>query len=321
MVQAFTALGYDRSRLMVAAGLDVVTLDDPDARVPCETYETLVTHAQRERFTPNIGVELARHVPIGAYPLLDYLILTSDTVGAGLRHLQRYFQLTGSPMAIEIREDPDQVRVLAQGPQNAFSVEFFCGLMVLDLRIETNGAFFASRVSFMHTPDDVRVIEGILRCPVEIGSTWNGVAISPAQCELPFRRRDPVLRGMLERLADAIIARLPKVVGIAADVQRVLASHQVGTDLAIGAVARQLVTSPRTLQRRLAAEGTSYQGVVDRWRKEAAAQHIAEGTLPICEIAYLLGYSEPASFHRAFRRWYHTTPEMYRRTSRTASGV
>jgi len=80
------------------------------------------------------------------------------------------------------------------------------------------------------------------------------------------------------------------------------------------------VTSARTWQRRLAAEGVSYQELVDRSKKDAAARYVADSTLPICEIAFLLGYSEPAPFHRAFRRWYHTTPEAFRKAARGGDG-
>jgi AraC-like DNA-binding protein len=77
-------------------------------------------------------------------------------------------------------------------------------------------------------------------------------------------------------------------------------------------VARQLAMSGRTLQRRLAAEGVSYQQLLDDTRKEAAGRLLIESTLAIAEVAYLVGYSEPAPFHRAFRRWYGVTPEAFR---------
>jgi AraC-like DNA-binding protein len=70
--------------------------------------------------------------------------------------------------------------------------------------------------------------------------------------------------------------------------------------------------SPRTLQRRLAAERQSYQQVLDGWRKDAARRHLAASALSIGEIAWLLGFSEPAPFHRAFKRWFGTTPQAFR---------
>ena len=84
----------------------------------------------------------------------------------------------------------------------------------------------------------------------------------------------------------------------------------------IDALARELAMSSRTLQRRLAAERVSYQELLDDVRKQAAARYLAEPTLAICEVAYLVGYSEPAPFHRAFRRWYGMTPENFREQQR-----
>ena len=67
-----------------------------------------------------------------------------------------------------------------------------------------------------------------------------------------------------------------------------------------------------SLQRRLAASGFSYNEVLDAMRRDAAAQYLAGESFSIGEIAFLLGYSEPAAFHRAFKRWHGITPAAYR---------
>jgi AraC-like DNA-binding protein len=98
--------------------------------------------------------------------------------------------------------------------------------------------------------------------------------------------------------------------GVIVDLQRDRIAG--GADTRIETVARRLATSPRTLQRRLAAEGLSYQQVLDEWRQAAAERHLTASALSIGEIAYLLGFSEPAPFHRAFKRWYGITPRAFR---------
>jgi len=143
-------------------------------------------------------------------------------------------------------------------------------------------------------------------------SEWDGVRISREAWNLPLRRRDPVLRRVLETQANDILARLPPRTGIALEVQRALASRVAGGDVGIDTIARPLAMSARSLQRRLSAEGVSYQALVDETRKEAARRYVAGSALSLAEIAYLVGYSEPASFHRAFKRWYGVTPEGFR---------
>src|SRR5262249_48890495 len=83
-------------------------------------------------------------------------------------------------------------------------------------------------------------------------------------------------------------------------------------DTRIETIARRLATSPRTLQRRLSSEGLSYQKLLDDWRKDSARRHLSSSALSIGEIAYLLGFAEPAPFHRAFKRWFGVTPHAFR---------
>jgi AraC-like DNA-binding protein len=100
--------------------------------------------------------------------------------------------------------------------------------------------------------------------------------------------------------------------GLALDVRRVLMSRLARGESDIELVARELAMSSRTLQRRLAAVGLSYHELLDRARRETAERSIADSSLSIGEVAYLTGYSEPAAFYRAFRRWTGVTPQVYR---------
>jgi AraC-like DNA-binding protein len=313
-VDGLRALGYDTDVLLETAGLSTAGLADPDGRVPCQAWGIVVGGAQRQRFTPNLALALAEVTAFGAWPLLDYLVATADTVGAGLRQLARYFHVTGDAIAFTIHDACDPVRVeIAASPM---AVEFEVALLVMRIRSETGGRFRAAGASFAHAVDDPAAFSRALGCPVAHNAGWSGLTIPSESWGLPLCHRDPILRKVLEAHADEILARLPARGGLALDVQRALAARIGGGDTRIESVGRALAMSPRTLQRRLAAEGVSYQTLLEDARKEAAGRYLAEGTLAIGEIAYLLGYSEPAPFHRAFKRWFGTTPESYRRQNR-----
>lgn len=79
-------------------------------------------------------------------------------------------------------------------------------------------------------------------------------------------------------------------------------------------IAKALAVSPRTLQRRLEAEGTSFGEVWDESRRQVACKHLRNPKIAIKEVAYMLGFSEPSTFYRAFRRWTGATPLDYRRS-------
>ena len=83
----------------------------------------------------------------------------------------------------------------------------------------------------------------------------------------------------------------------------------------IDAVAQNLHYSVRTLCRRLAAEGTTFQAIKDEVRRDIAIQRLTRSGDAIAEIAYDVGFDNPTAFHRAFRHWTGSTPNAYRRTA------
>ena len=313
VVSGLERLGYVAKPLLVTAGLANVRLDDPDARISCEAMGALLSGALKQRFIPNLGLELAQVTELGAYPLLDYLVVTSDSVGAGARQLAQYFRLTSSPVTITVHEDDDPIRVeMASMAPMPFAIEYVAGLLVRHFGTETSGRFAPVAVALRHVPDDIVAFERIVGCPVAPTASWSGVSVSRDVWRLPLRRGDPVLRGVLEAQADSLLARLPPCAGVARDAQRLLVERLAGGEVGMRDVARALAMSVRTLQRRLAAEGVSFQRLLEEARKESAARHVSESRLSIGEIAFLLGYSEPAPFHRAFKRWYGMTPDRCR---------
>jgi len=312
-VDALVRLGFDADPLLAAAGIPRADLDDPDGRIPCASVDAMFGHAMRQRPIKNLGARIAAVTPIGAFPMIDYLVVTSDSVSAGLKQLARYHRLVGVPIQLHLHEDDDPVRIVFDGLPGAFGFEFEITLCALHLRTETDGRFRVQQVSFAHRPDDSSEIERLVGCPIEAEAAWNGLVVTRGAWELPFRRRDPILRRVLEDQANAMLARLPAERGMVLEVRRALTSRVAGGEMRIDAVARALATSVRSLQRQLADEGASYQELVNLARRDAAERYLADTTLPIAEVAYLLGYAEPAAFHRAFKRWRRETPQTFRR--------
>jgi AraC-like DNA-binding protein len=196
------------------------------------------------------------------------------------------------------------------------SVEYSVAVASRFLREEAESATSFAHVSFVHQPDDVAELERLLGCEVRPRASWAGAAMTRDAWQIPLKRRDPVLRGLLETQADAITPRVSAAGTLRLDVRRAIASRLSRSETAIEIVARDLGLSSRTLQRRLSASGLSYQELFDGVRREAAEKHIEDPSLAIGEVAYLAGYSEPAAFHRAFKRWTGVTPQTFRRRLR-----
>jgi AraC-like DNA-binding protein len=311
-VNALERLGYSPELLLAGTGVSRKDLENPGAPIHCSVIGSVLASAMQARPMKNLAMRMAAETPIGAFPLIDYLVVTSENVAAGLKQLARYFRLEDAPYTLYFREDEDPVRVLVEGTADAFSIEFEIALCVSHLREETEHQVQPAFVSFIHCPDDVAEMERTLGCPIHWNAAWNGLAFPREMWQLPLRRRDPVLRKVLEQHADEIAERLPAADGVALEVRRALASRIAKGDVQIASIARALATSTRSLQRRLSAAGVTYQDLLDQTRREAANTYLRVATLSIGEVAYLLGYSEPAAFHRAFKRWTGMGPQEFR---------
>jgi len=312
-------LGYDKTALLSAAGVTAAQMEDPDGRVPCMSIPALIGQAMRTRPTTNLGIKVAAQTPIGAFQLLDYLIVTCQNVSQGIRQLARYLRLSEAPFSVEIHDDEDPVRIVYVGIQDSFTAEFEIALAIFHLRREAESRLQPEYACFTHTPDDLNEAEQLLGCPMRTQRPWLGLALSRQSWELPLRRRDAVLQSLLLRNADEIADRLPKPNDVVSDLRRILLSRLAQGDSNIESVARSMGTSVRSLQRRLTYRGSSYQDVLDSIRREAAGQYLSDRNLSISEVGYLLGYSEPAAFHRAFKRWHGSTPHEFRLAHRPPS--
>ena len=312
MLRVLEQLGYDLDRLLASAGLQRADVADPDALLPSRACAAVFENAHRERRVCNLALQLAQRTPVGANPLLDYLIVSSDSVEQGLDRLTRYLALVNPSVGLAVRPERGAVRVVVERAQTPFFTELTVSLCVIRFIRETADRFRAAHVSFVHEPDDATEYARVLSCQIRAKASWNGVVIPRPALDLPLTRRDPVLRGWLERQAAAILARLPASGDACDEVRSVLSAQATAGEMTIDAVARRLSTTPRTLQRRLARRGTSFDTLRDDARRQAAELYLTTTTLTIAEVTYLLGYSEPTAFHRAFRRWHGTTPQAFR---------
>jgi len=310
-LDAFERLGYDRTALLAAAHVDVDSLNQPDVRLPCTVYGALIETAHRMRPARNLGMQLARATPLGAYSLLDYLVLTSDTVRAAVTQLARYFRLIGAPTTFEIVDAGECTTIVVESGGSHFAAEYTIALVIFHLRTETGGVFGPERVDFVCRPDEIAELERAFGCPVTGSAESNCVVLSRRTCDLPLAHANPTLRALLEQHPDADVSDAAAST-VPDQVKRVLRGRVNGGEARIEAVARELAMAPRTLQRKLGEHGLTFHDLVEDARKAAAARHLGDRRLSIAEIAYLLGYSEPAAFHRAFKRWHGVSPQAYR---------
>lgn len=312
--------------LFSAHGITTAVLNDIEARIPFITARRLWTDAERMTGDRDIGLSIGEEGPLGA-GLIAYAVQASATLGAAYRTLCRFHRLVTDAGTVALILEGARARlVLHTGgsdddPLPRHIAELYLALWVRGGRQLTGVDWSPGAVRFRHVqPPDIGKHRRIFRAPLSFGQSTDEIEFDASLLELPLKSADPRLAAILERYGDEQLSRLPPTTDFAAEVRHAIAGSLRNDDATLERLAARFHTTPRTLQRRLAASGISLRGLVDDVRRQLALDHVARGELPIAEVAFLLGFDAVTSFHRAFRRWTGTTPTEYRRGAGRAVG-
>jgi AraC-like DNA-binding protein len=191
--------------------------------------------------------------------------------------------------------------------------EFYAGLLLRTGRESTTAPWQPLEVHFRHPPIEPRAErERLLRAPVHFSRAHDQIVLPASVLDLPLRERDPVFLEVMQRHANALLRKVtPRT--LQERVRSTLVDLIPEGRATLEEVAAALSASPRTLQRELQQEGTSFTSELDAVKRQVAEQSIASGRLEIIEVAFITGFTELSAFYRAFRRWTGTTPGEYRR--------
>ena len=323
LVSGLRELGHDPTTILAAVGIDDTTLNDPDGRVPMSVAIALLARAVEQTGDTNLGLHLAEHAELSSVDVHFYAMASSPTLGAAYERLCRYQRLIHetSRVELEIRDDRAVLRHQLAGGMAAprQTAEFLLTAWVRTGRVVTGVDWRPLEVHFAHpAPPDPSEHACFFRADVHFAMGENALVLPTALLQTPCVRADPALVAVLDRYAADRLEQAPRTSSIADRVRSALADELRGGEPTAARLAARLKMSVRTLNRLLAAEGTSYRELLDALRRELAARHLAGDHVSIAEVSFLLGFSELSSFHRAFKRWTSRTPAEFRHAHRSS---
>lgn len=288
---------YAREQVYRLWGKLAARLDDPDLGLH-------IAEAEADQTSVGVLEYSARHAPM---------------LGDAFSRVERYGRLVhdGADFRFVRKGDigtlsytlPD----LPDGP-NRQAAEWAAASWVLKGRAFTGQDFAPLRVRFRHrAPARITEHERIFRCPVDFGDELTEVTFTGDVLDLPVKGADRGLGQVLDTYAAELVERLPAHNTIEDRVRHYLIKAlSTGGDPSLQAIAKALAMSARTLQRRLKDDGLTHRELVEEIRQSLAMKFVDDDSLSIGEIAFLLGFSEPSAFLRAFRRWTGTSPGRMR---------
>lgn len=308
--------GHDADAFVRELGVDPAALDDRTARVPLSAVVGVTERAAELAGDPYFGLHAGEQVDERSFDVVSYAAAACATLRGALETTIRYFRLLAEARTFSLETEGGEARLSTRLalPEGRHATELVLALNHALARRLTAGPWALREVWLTHaaparTAEHARFFEAPLRFDAPV----DALVFDAALLDLPLRTADPTLAAILRGVADDLLEELATDGSAALEVRRRLPELIRSGDAGVEATARAMATSARTLQRRLRDEGTNHRALLDEVRHQLAVRYLARPELSAAEVGFLLGFADPASFHRAFKRWTGTTPAEHRR--------
>lgn len=316
-------LGGNPGALLARFGIDEGALQDDDGLIPITAHDLMLDAAASELDCPDLGLRLAASQDLTILGPLAVAIQASSTLGDALNCASRFLFIHSPALRIEIEDDPVGRRGvvalayrkdLLESTYSPQGIELGLGVFHRAAASMLGGVRALRSVLIPHAPlSPVKHYVDHFGADVRFGGSLAALCVERNVLEEGFA-------GANEAIRNVAIAHLSRHfhdprLGLSAQVRVAVAQSLRSSHPNVTGVAPLLAIHPRTLQRRLAAEGTSFTRILDEVRRDAADRYLTATDIPIGHVSLMLGFTEQSSLTHAARRWFGTSPREHRRTA------
>ena len=315
------AAGADAGLLLAQAGLSAAAIEDRSARIGVADqirFVGLVAEALGDR---SLGFHLAYEHDPRELGLLYYVAASADTLGDALRRMERYIDIQNEGVTAAVGKGRT-VRVSfhyvgVARHTDIQQMNFIIASIIRICRQLTGRMLSPTHVRLMHRiGKDKAELERLLDSVIDDGAGADTIEFPAASWDLPIVSADPHLHRLcVQSCEEALAGRSKPASPLKINVENAIAELLPHGQARHALVAAKLGLSPRTLARRLSADGASFVQIQEEVRAALAKRYLADRTLTVSEIAWLLGYAEIGTFTRAYRRWTGMSPSAGRARS------
>ncbi len=295
-------------------------LTSPAARVSVRQVLECCRNALRLTRNPQFAYHAGLRFHVSAYGMYGFAMLASTDFRQTMAFIQQYHQLATPLGAIGFEERGDRAawniapldHPLVDSDLYRYLVELHCGIFLSILRDLMGGAFSPQEVGLIYAPATISgAYPAYAGYPVLFRQPANQLEFDAAWLDQPAVLGNQITYAAVVKLCDNLLEELELQAGVAGRVRHAVLIRGVA-EVGFDQIAQDLGLSPRTLRRHLGQEGAPFRRLLDELRAEMAIKYLRETLLPVDQIGEMLGFSEPANFRRAFRRWTKAAPGEYR---------
>ena len=321
-LQGFTELveelGEDPLALLRAAHLRPEAVGDHDSFVSYRSVTAVLEAAARATGAGDFGRRLGARQGLEILGPLGVAARTAPTVGAALQAIEQYLTVYSPALAVGVRAQPGDAlasfdwRLLdPRPPVHRQAAELALGVSCRVFKLLAGADFLPTSVQLRHHPlTDLPAYTSYFGCPVEFEAPGYGFRFAASILARPVGE-DSAVHAVVQDYLDTIVipAESTTADAVAALIRRMLPTGGLDLDL----VADHLAYHRRTLQRQLAAQGTTFGALVDQVRREEAERYLRDTDMPLAQLAGILDLSEHSALTRACKRWFGIAPSQLRR--------
>jgi AraC-like DNA-binding protein len=314
-------LGGDPDALLRASGLDPTSLADGDAYISYRRVILVTERAAAELDCPDLGLRMAQKTGAAMLGPLSVAMYNSETVRDAIATARRFLHFHNPAAVIALaRFDAENDFIsldvrMRRPPRHPQTFERGVATVHSFLAAVCGPAYKPRAVHFTHAAlSPLSTYRAAFGITPRFEMTEAGLALSRALIDAPQQGSNPQIRRIAEHFLESVApgparaeeATAPRAAQIIARLMR-------GGEFAQADVARAFGLHERTLQRRLKAEGTSFEALRDEARRDWAQALLLQGNVPLAHIAEVLGYAEASAFTRASQRWFGAAPREVRK--------
>ena len=313
-------LGANVERLLADAELEPAQLRDDENRIDLIYLMRLGRGVIQQTARPDLGLALGRNQTLGDYGYPGLAAMTAPDLGQALAAVMRYEPLLsrcyrGSSQLVRGTDSAALMfySIAPYNDYNRFVVDaVLSGWQRLMQRLLQQPAPVLRVEIEFPAPDYLAAYGQTFSCPIQFEAPRNALILRPESLTQPLPESSPGLHQSLRHTCEDLLNRVALANSYRNKVLKVLGTMLHGETPSIEQVAQQLGIPSWTLRRKLKEEDCAYQALVDEIRRDVALSYMKNTELSFGEIAYLLGFSTPGTFQRAFKRWSGQTPGEFR---------
>lgn len=311
------AYGYNSKDVFIKAGLDPAKLSDPDARYRDEHVLNVWQFILKEIHDPCIGLKAAEFFHPTTLHALGFAWLSSESLEAAFLRVVRYAKILSDQETFSFTETESDYAFSIQTNKTKIifpdeDYDMAIAIAVKLCRLSLGKTYSPKLIEFQRPiPDCIEMFNDYFKTDLEFNRAAYVIHLEKADVKKQLatanseliRLNEQVLLDYLERKQrDDVVMR----------VRKKIIEHLPSGSITQNFVSKSLHMSERNLQRKLKEHGENYKKLLEETREELAMIYLDNNKYSINEITYLLGFSEPSNFTRAFKRWSGVSPSQYR---------